>query len=210
MADNFLENQMEKWQSSHKTVIKRANPSLDTLLRRNRSYRGYDPARKVSREELRTLVETCTLVPSGMNRQPLRFRPVTAEEAGKVLPLIKLGAALPEEHLPKEGMQPEAFLVVCSAVEADRAVWIDLGIAAQSILLKAVEMGLNGIFVLNFKPEAVQEALALPMKPLAVIAVGKGAEEIFLKPVDAGEDLNYYRKNGVHFVPKRKVDDLIL
>lgn len=210
MADNYLEKQMEKWQESHKTVIKRANPSLDTLLRRNRSYRGYDPARKVTREELRAIVETCTLVPSGMNRQPLRFRLVTAEEAGKVLPLIKMGAALPEEHLPKDGMQPEAFLIACSMVPEDKAVWIDLGIAAQSMLLKAVEMGLNGIFVLNFQVQALQDSLGLPLKPLAVIAIGKGAEDIYLKPVDEGEDLTYYRKNGVHFVPKRKVDDLIL
>ena len=210
MADNYLEKQMEQWRESHKTVIKRANPSLDTLLRRNRSYRGYDPARKVMKEELRTLVETCTLVPSGMNRQPLRFKLVTAEEAGKVLPLLKLGAALPEEHLPKEGMEPEAFLIACSAVPEDKAVWIDLGIAAQSMLLKAVEMGLNGIFVLNFQAQALQEAFQLPLNPLAVIAIGKGAEDIYLKPVDEGEDLTYYRKNGVHFVPKRKVDDLIL
>lgn len=210
MADNYLEKQMEKWQESHKTVIKRANPSLDTLLRRNRSYRGYDPARKVTREELRALVEICTLVPSGMNRQPLRFKLVTAEDVGKVLPLIKLGAALPEEHLPKDGRQPEAFLIACSVVPEDKAVWIDLGIAAQSMLLKAVEMGLNGIFVLNIQAQALQEALDLPLKPLAVIAIGKGAEDIYLKPVDAGEDLTYYRNNGVHFVPKLKVDDLIL
>lgn len=210
MADNYLEKQMEKWQESHKTVIKRANPSLDSLLRRNRSYRGYDPARKVTREELRALVEICTLVPSGMNQQPLRFKLVTAEDVGKVLPLIKLGAALPEEHLPKDGRQPEAFLIACSVVPEDKAVWIDLGIAAQSMLLKAVEMGLNGIFVLNIQAQALQEALDLPLKPLAVIAIGKGAEDIYLKPVDAGEDLTYYRKNGVHFVPKLKVDDLIL
>ena len=63
---------------------------------------------------------------------------------------------------------------------------------------------------MNFNPEELQEALDLPLKPLAVIAIGKGAESIFLKPVNAGEDLNYYRKEGVHYVPKLKVEDILL
>lgn len=34
MADNFLETQYEKWKRCEKTVIRRANPSLETLLGR--------------------------------------------------------------------------------------------------------------------------------------------------------------------------------
>ena len=71
-------------------------------------------------------------------------------------------------------------------------------------------MGLNGLIIRAFDPRKMQEALGLPLTPLLVIAIGKGAENIYLKPVDAGEPLNYYRKDGVHFVPKLKVDDLIL
>ena len=61
-----------------------------------------------------------------------------------------------------------------------------------------------------FDPKAMREALLLELDPLLVIAIGKGAEDIYLKPVDKDESLTYYRKDGVHFVPKRKVDDLIL
>ena len=182
MADNYLEKRQQELAEQRKTVVKRKNPSLDTLLHRNRSYRGYDPARKVTQAELESLVAVTTLVASGMNRQTLRYRLVTEEEADKVLPLIKLGAALPEEHLPKPGMEPKSFLVVCSIVPEDKVVDIDLGIAAQSILLKATEMGLGGIFILNFQKAALQEALALPMEPLAVIAIGKRAQEPNLRP----------------------------
>ncbi|MBO7584386.1 MAG: nitroreductase family protein, partial [Bacteroidales bacterium] len=83
-------------------------------------------------------------------------------------------------------------------------------IAAQSILLKATEMGLGGIFILNFKADAVQAALSLQMKPLAVLGIGKPAERIFLMPCNAGDPLAYYRKEGVHYVPKIKVEDLIV
>lgn len=211
MADNYLENKFEQLQNKRNVkVIKRVNLSVDTLLKRNRSYRGYDPSRVVSRDELTELVAASTLCGSGQNRQQLRYKLVTAEESDKVLPLIKLGAALPEEHLPKPGTEPRAFIVACSAAPENKVIDIDLGIAAQSMLLKAVEKGLNGIFILNFNPEKLQEALDLPLKPLAVIAIGKGAESIFLKPVNAGEDLNYYRKEGVHYVPKLKVEDILL
>ena len=209
MADNYLEKKFEQLQEK-RPVIRRNHLPLDTLLRRNRSYRGYDPSRKVTREELRTLVEATTLVPSGMNRQCLRYRLVTEEESGKVLPLIRLGGALPELHLPFPGTEPQAFIVVCSTVPESPVVDIDLGIAAQSLLLKAVEKGLNGIMIRAFDPKAMREALLLELDPLLVIAIGKGAEDIYLKPVDKDESLTYYRKDGVHFVPKRKVDDLIL
>ena len=209
MADNYLEKKFEELREK-RPVIRRNHLSLDTLLRRNRSYRGYDPSRMVTREELKKLVEVTTLVPSGMNRQALRYRLVTEEESDKVLPLIRLGAALPELHLPFPGTEPRAFLVVCSTVPESPVIDIDLGIAAPSLLLKAVETGLNGIIIRAFDPGKLQEALGLDLVPLLVIAIGKGAEDIFLKPVDAGESLTYYRKDGVHFVPKRKVDDILL
>ena len=89
MADNYLEKKYEELQEK-RPVIRRNNVSLDTLLRRNRSYRGYDPARAVTREELKKLVEVTTLVPSGMNRQALRYRLVTEDESDRVLPLVRL------------------------------------------------------------------------------------------------------------------------
>ena len=90
---------------------------------------------------------------------------------------------------------------------------MDLGIAAQSILLKAVEMGLGGIFILNFRKEAIREALALPLDPIALLAIGKPAESIFLMPVPENEtapDLRYYRKDGNHYVPKLTLSQLLI
>ena len=142
-----------------------------------------------------------------MNRQVLRFRPVLEPEL--ILPHITLGAALPDEHLPKPGTEPSAFLVVCSTVPEDKVMDIDLGFAAQSILLKATQMGLGGIFILTFRKEAVKEALSLPLEPVAIIAIGKPAESVFLLPSD-GENLKYYRKEGVHYVPKLTINHLII
>ena len=87
---------------------------------------------------------------------------------------------------------------------------IDLGIAAQSMLLKAVEMGLNGLIIAAFNRSKLQEALALPYPPLLVIAIGKGDERIELTPISEGESHAYYRKEGVHYVPKVRMNDLII
>lgn len=209
MADNYLEKRAQELQQKRKVVVRRS-ASLESLLKRNRSFRGYDRSVEVGPEQLMEMVKTATWVASGMNAQPLRFRLVTGEDAAKVHPLVKLGAALPEEHLPHPGEEPSAYIVICSTVEENRIVDMDLGIAAQSILLKATEMGLGGIFILNFKADAVQAALSLQMKPLAVLGIGKPAERIFLMPCNAGDPLAYYRKEGVHYVPKIKVEDLII
>ena len=209
MADNYLEKKMEAMGQVRPKVV-RNHPSLESLLKRNRSCRGYDASVKLSVEALRDIASVACLVPSGMNAQRLRFRLVPSEEAPLVLPYITLGAALPQEHLPHPGEEPQGYVVICATGEENRVVDMDLGIAAQSMLLRAVEKGLNGIFILNFRAEALQEALSLPLRPLAVLAFGKGIERIFLMPVAKDAPLKYYRKDGVHYVPKLSLDDLLL
>lgn len=209
MADNYLENKFEEFRN--KPTTHRHSVSLSTLLRQNRSYRGFDKSCVVTQAQLRRIVEVCTKVPSGRNQQALRFKLVTRETgAEKMQGLYKLGGALPELHLPYPGTEPEAFIVICSVKEPDRWVNMDIGIAAQSMLLKAVEMGLGGICIGAFNPAAVTEAFALPYPPQLVLAIGKPAERIELVPVREGCDLKYYRENGVHYVPKIALDDLIL
>lgn len=210
MADNYLEYRQEELAHAQKKIIRRSSPSLDTLLHRNRSYRGFDRTREVTEAELKEILKVVPLTASGMNLQRLRFRPVTGKDAAGILPYVTLGGALPEEHLPKPGTEPAAFIAVCSTAPEDRVIDIDLGFAAQSILLRATEKGLGGVFILNFRREAVREALQLPLEPLALIAIGKPAESVFLKPVASSESLRYYRKDGVHYVPKLGVEDLLI
>jgi nitroreductase len=203
MADNYLEKRYEETLGSGKIRVKKIGHTVDELLTKNRSTRGYKKAYKVSRQELERIVGVCTRIPSARNQQVLRMRLVTSDSgADKVLPLVKMGAALPELHLPLPGTEPEAFIVVCSTVPENPMVDIDLGIAAQSMLLKAVEMGLNGLIIAAFNRAKLQETLALPYTPLLLLAIGKGNEHIELKPIDESESHAYYRENGVHIVPK--------
>lgn len=203
MADNYLEKRYEETLGNGKIRVKKIGHTVDELLTKNRSTRGYKKAYKVSRSELERIAGVCTRIPSARNQQVLRMRLVTHDSgAALVLPLIKMGAALPELHLPFPGTEPEAFIVVCSMVAENPMVDIDLGIAAQSMLLKAVEMGLNGLIIAAFNRAKLQEALSLPYPPLLVLAIGKGDEHIELKPIGESESHAYYREGGVHYVPK--------
>ncbi|MBR1835348.1 MAG: nitroreductase family protein [Bacteroidales bacterium] len=211
MADNYLEKRYEEVFGTGRTKVKRVGHTLDELLLRNRSQRGYNKDYVVKREELERIVGVCSKVPSAHNQQVLRFRLVTRDTgADKVLRNIRLGAALPELHLPLPGTEPEAFIIICSTVEENKMVDIDLGIAMQSMLLKAVEMGLNGLAIGAFDRNAIVRELELPLTPLMIVAIGKGIEKIELKTIAPEESHAYYREGGVHYVPKVGTKDLLV
>ncbi len=212
MADNYLESKFDELhKAKRQTVIRQVGQSLDTLLLKNRSYRGYDHQQKVSIETLKTIVGVNNKIPSARNQQVLRFKLVNAENgAALILENIKMGGALPELHLPFEGTEPEAFIIVCSNIPENKMVDIDAGISVQSMLLKAVELGLRGLIIGAFNKEKIIQALQLPYEPLLILAIGKGNENIRLTEISEGEDHRYYRKDGTHYVPKVRMEDLII
>ncbi len=212
MADNYLESKFDELhKAKRQTVIRQVGQSLDTLLLKNRSYRGYDHQQKVSIETLKTIVGVNNKIPSARNQQVLRFKLVNAESgAASVLENIKMGGALPELHLPFEGTEPEAFIIVCSNIPENKMVDIDAGISVQSMLLKAVELGLRGVIIGAFNKEKITQALQLPYEPLLILAIGKGNENIRLTEISEDEDHRYYRKDGTHYVPKVRMEDLII
>lgn len=211
MADNYLEKRYEETLGCNRPKVKRIGHTVDELLLRSRSHRGYNKNYVVSRAELERIVGVCSRIPSGCNQQVLRFYLVTRDSgADRVMPLVRMGAALPELHLPFPGTEPEAFIVCCSTVKENKLVDIDLGIALQSMALKAVEMGLNTLMIGAFNREKLQEVLQLPLEPLMLLAVGKGTDRIELVPTDADAPRAYYRRDGIHYVPKVKASELLL
>jgi len=210
MADGYLEKRMEEFSSnSRRSTVKHI--SLDVLFEKNRSCRGYKKDFVVKRDMLERIVNVNTKIASGKNQQVLRFKLVTkGEDADYVLKNIKLGGMLPELHLPYEGTEPEAFIIVCTTMAETKIVDIDLGISLQSMSLKATEMGLNGLIICAFNKANIVEHFKLQYEPLAVLAIGKSAENIKLKPISLDESRAYYRVNGVHYVPKVRLEDIMI
>ena len=211
MADNYLERREEALRSAGKVVLRRNTPSLDTLLLKNRSHRAYDTTYEVARRQLDAIVSVNTKIPSGRNAQRLRFKLLEAREGGEgFCRFLHLGGYLPELHLPAPGTEPQAFIVVCSTEAESPTIDIDLGISLQSMALKAVEIGLNALIIRAFDHNEVKHALNLELEPIAVLAVGKGLDKIELTEIPAGASTRYYRKDGVHYVPKIRIEDLLL
>lgn len=190
---------------------------IKDLVRQSRSYRGYDESRKVSREELMELVECARLAPSSVNMQPLRYYLAWEPAAVAALqPLTKWARALQPMQLPHPGHCPTAFIVICQDTGCNPSIprfQKDVGIVAQTMLLAATEMGLGGCMIGNYDAGQVKQALHLPdcMAPVLIVAIGKPDETIVITEVGADGATNYYRDaQDVHYVPKRKLEDLII
>ena len=187
------------------------------LVKKNRSWRGYDESRRISREELLSFVDCARFAPSSVNRQPFRYYlAYKQEQLDLIQPLTGWARALPEKNLPYPGHRPTAFVVICQDTTLDEDLdryQRDVGIAAEAMLLAAAEAELGGIMIGNFSPKRMSEALALPenLVPMLVVAFGKPDERIVLTEIDEGEPTNYYRdENDTHYVPKRKLKDVVL
>lgn len=187
---------------------------LYDLIRENRSYRRFYQDYEISEETLRELIELARLSPSGMNKQPLRFiLSWEPEKNATIFEHTRWARNLPDWPGPEEGERPSAYIVVLGDTTIRNPFGQDPGIAAHSILLGATERGLGGCMIGNLKREALREALDIPEKyeiPL-VIAIGKPKETVVIEDLAPGGDHCYYRDdNGIHFVPKRSLDELII
>lgn len=190
---------------------------LKDLIKKNRSYRGYDESYQFTKDEMMELVDHARLSASSINMQPLCYYIAWEKEiVDKIQPLTAWAKGLPEIELPHKGMCPTGFIIICQDKEIhdSPSVFVrDVGIAAQSILLAAVEKGLGGCMIGSFSAKSIREALGLAdnLQPQLVVALGKPAETVVLEEVEKGESVKYYRdENDVHHVPKRKLEDVII
>lgn len=65
----------------------------------------------------------------------------------------------------------------------------------------------------NIPAGDLRETLDLPehLASLLVVAIGEPAERVDIQEVEQGESVEYYRDaEGVHFVPKRKLEDVVI
>ena len=189
---------------------------LKDLVKQSRSYRSFDPAVKITQEQLLEFADAARLTPSTTNLQAIKFKLVS--DPAQVESLVErttLAAALRPWVLPPKGHHPAAFIVVCidTAIAKNPTPFLkDVGIAAQTILLCAAEQGLGGCMVGNFQPEAIREALGLgeEILPSLCICLGKPDETVVLEEMQDGKTAYYRDEAGVHHVPKRSLKEILL
>jgi nitroreductase len=184
------------------------------LVTRNRSIRRFDEHVGVSGETLRDLVELASLTPSAANRQSLRYLPVTGSDmSDRLFPCLGWAGYLESWAGPEPGERPPAALVmVCRSDDAAGAA-CDSGIAAQTILLGATEKGLGGCIIGSVDRDRLKAAFDISgsWAVLLVIVLGMPKETVVIDQVEPGGDIRYWRDQyGIHHVPKRKLDELLV
>jgi len=184
------------------------------LILRTRTCRRFHQDRPVSMETLRDLVEMARIAQSPWNQQAIKF--ILCNDAGtnaQIFEHLNWASRMPEWPGPAEGERPAAYIVIVADKELGKLFNYDHPVAGTAILLGATEKGLAGCLIGAFPRKKVSGVLELGERydPLLVIALGERAEDVVIDPVGPDGNTAYWNdSDGVHHVPKRSLEDLIL
>ena len=185
---------------------------IKDLTLKNRSYRRFYEDKKISMDTLKELVEIAHNTASAANKQPLRYKLINDEIGNEnVFECLGWAGYFKDWNGPKKGERPTGYVIIITKVGVNSA-W-DEGIAGQTMLLAATQMGMGGCFIGNVDREKLAKIINLPQDMLIklVIALGYPKEEVVLEEISSDGDHQYYRdQNQVHHVPKVRIEDIIL
>ncbi|MDK2965228.1 nitroreductase family protein [Lacrimispora sp.] len=188
---------------------------LKDLVTQCRTYRRFYQNTPISEADLLELIDLARLTASTANSQALKFRiSHTPKENALIFDTRGWAGALPDWDGPEEGERPSAYIVILCDLSLAKNKPIDDGIAAQTIMLGAVEKGYGGCMLGNVHRSQLAQALGIDPALYSVdlvLALGKPKEEVVIVPVKEDGDVRYYRdENQVHYVPKRALKDIII
>ncbi len=187
---------------------------LKDLILKNRSYRRFHQAAAIDIDTLKELVDLARLSPSGGNKQSLKYY-LSCDPArnAAIFPFLAWAGYLKDWPGPAEGERPSAYIIILGDKRLSASFICDHGICAQSILLGAAEKGLGGCMIGSVKKNELAKELGISVdfEILLVLALGIPKETVRLEAVGPEGDIKYWRDpDGVHHVPKRRLEDLIV
>ena len=187
---------------------------IEELIRKNRSCRRFYQGHSLQKEDLRQLVDLARNSGSASNLQPLKYiLSCDRVRNNLIFPCLRWAGYLKDWKGPGEGERPSGYIVLLGDTEIVQSFGCDHGIAAQSILLGAAEKGLAGCMIGSFDCDTLRKNLMIDSRYeiLLVIALGKPKESVVIEPLKGSGDVTYWRdEKGVHHVPKRSLDEIIL
>jgi nitroreductase len=187
---------------------------VEQLIRQNRSYRRFYQDYYIAEGNLKYFINLARLSPSARNAQPLKYYISNEIEKNEsIFKCLKWAGYLKDWDGPEEGEKPSAYIVMLGDTKITNKFFCDHGIAAQSILLGAVEKGFGGCIIASVNREELRTKLNIPdhLEILQVIALGKPKESVLLEETKEDNDIKYWRdENMIHHVPKRKLEELII
>ncbi|BCS86991.1 nitroreductase family protein [Pseudodesulfovibrio sediminis] len=187
---------------------------LRELMELNRTRRKFDQSQPIDVGTLEALVELTRFMPSGMNKQPLKYIVTTEpDQCDAIFPLLGWAGYLPDWKGPDKGEQPTGYIIMMLDTAIADSPGCDHGIACQSIMLGAVEQGLGGCIIATVNRKKLARIFDLDdrFEILMVLALGVPAQEVVIEPLPSDGDIKYWSgENGRHHVPKRSLDELLI
>lgn len=156
--------------------------SFDEIVANRRSVRSYDSSRKISEEQIRTLIATTQEAPSWANVQATRYYVVMSEEKlNKVLPSMlanqEKASTAPVLIVTTYKQNQSGFFNGEAANEVGNS-WgaYDAGLSNAFLVLKAKEMGFDTLIMGLRDADGLKKALDIPSDEtvMTVVALGYG------------------------------------
>jgi nitroreductase len=181
---------------------------LRDLVLKNRSCRRFYQDNTIETETLRELVDLARLSASGSNKQALKYI-LSNDPQRNALIFKNIGLA----GNPGEEEAPTAYIVILGDRRVSGAFGCDHGIAAQTILLGAVEKGFGGCMVGIINRENLSKSMEIPphFEILLVLILGQSKEAPVIETkFRDGTNMSWVDDEGIRHVPKRSLDDIIV
>lgn len=185
------------------------------LIKKARTYRHFEDT-LISEKIILNLIEAARYSSAAKNQQVLRFAyTLDDDKCRKIFENVSLGGALKKDEKPTIDERARAVVAIISKEKESidsNSLYFNLGIAAQNIILTANDNNLNSCIVMAFNKKEVENILEIPSSYSikTLILLGKGKEKIEIIDAENSDETKYYRENSKHYVPKIKLEDLIL
>ena len=169
-------------------------------------------------EALEKCIDAARLAPSGRNQQLCEY--IVINDV-KVVPGIfeNIGGSAklpPDKGGPRPEQSPKAYTLVLinKTMEGDtnrrRVTLIDVGLAAENIMLTALEQGIGTCPILMFNEANLKLLLDIPEGYDIALVIAMGYPDESPVADVAGDSLNIWvDEKGLRHVPKRKLADIV-
>lgn len=189
---------------------------LAELLKKDRSIRRFKENIRIGKETVESLIALTRFCASGRNLQPLKYIAIVDEQQCEtIFPLLKWAGYLTEWAGPQAGERPAAYIIQGLDTRITNNCLCDEGIHLQAITMGAATLNVGACIIKSFNAAKLRELFNLPewFVPCYIVALGYPSETVVLEDLSSrGEDsIKYYRtENGIHHVPKRSVEEIIM
>ncbi|ETR73511.1 MAG: Nitroreductase family protein [Candidatus Magnetoglobus multicellularis str. Araruama] len=185
-----------------------------SLVQRTRSCRRFNQDPLVDAALLESCVKLARMTASAANLQPLKYiLSCNANTNQAIYDCLGWAGYLKDWPGPVPDERPTGYIVMLGDQHIAKNFDMDIGIAAQTIMLGAYNQGFAGCMLANIRHQQLSHHLEIAdhLKILLVLALGAPKESIVIEPVNADGNCQYYRdEQGIHHVPKRSLDELIV